>query len=66
MKEIADRLELILSEEEEDNTSKNTLEELDSTDALEGRIKEVIRETLEELRTPSLETRTKNTSFSAS
>ena len=49
MKEIADRLELILSEEEEDNTSKNTLEELDSTDALEDRIKEVIRATLQEL-----------------
>ena len=46
MKELAD----ILTEEEEHNTSKNTLEDLDSTDDLGDRIKEVIGATLEELK----------------
>ena len=50
MKEVADRLEHILSEEEENNTSKNTLGDLDSTDGLGDRIKEVTEATLEELK----------------
>ena len=50
MKEVADRLEHILSEEEENNTSKNTLGDLDSTDGLGDRIKEGTEATLEELK----------------
>ena len=66
MKEIVDRVDHILSEEEEDIASKSTLENLDLTNGIADRIKEVIGASLEELRTPSLETRTKNPSFSAS
>ena len=38
-----------MSEEEEDNTSKNTLKDLDSTNGFGDRIKEVIDASLEEL-----------------
>ena len=48
--EIVKELANILTEEEEHNTSKNTLEDLDSTDDLGDRIKEVIGATLEELK----------------
>ena len=50
MKEVADRLEHILPEEEEDNTSKNTLEDLDSINSLGEKIKEIIGSTLKELK----------------
>ena len=50
MKEVADRLEHILPEEEEDNTSKNTLEDLDSINSLGEKIKEIIGATLKELK----------------
>ena len=50
MKEIADRLEHVFSEEKEENTSKNILEDLESTDGPGDRTKEVIGATLEELK----------------